>query len=129
MADNSTENSDAYRNLKPFKKGRSGNPGGRPKAEVKLRELARENTLEAVETLLHIMRSETASAPARVSAANSILERGYGKAPLVIDATVTRLSEEERHARIVEILEGAVENGTSGSAGSGETVRSLPKPH
>jgi hypothetical protein len=65
----------------PFEKGRSGNPGGRPKAEKRLQELAREHTDSAVETLASIMRDGDASAAARVSAASALLDRGYGKPP------------------------------------------------
>lgn len=65
---------------KPFAKGSCPNPGGRPKLpeDVKhVRELARQYTAQAVETLAEVMVS--GSGPARVSAANAILERGWGK--------------------------------------------------
>ena len=66
---------------KPFKKGQSGNPGGRPKVIAEVKELAREYTGEAIETLVSIMTSPKAAPAARVSAANSLLDRGYGKPP------------------------------------------------
>ena len=40
---------------KPFKKGQSGNPGGRPKVIAEVKELARAHTGEAIETLVSIM--------------------------------------------------------------------------
>ena len=39
-----------------FQPGYSGNPGGRPKDEHKVAELARSYTVEAVETLVDLMR-------------------------------------------------------------------------
>jgi Family of unknown function (DUF5681) len=66
---------------KPFKKGQSGNPGGRPKVVAEVRELARAHTGEAVQTLVSIMTNHKAAPAARVSAANALLDRGYGKPP------------------------------------------------
>ena len=66
---------------RPFKKGQSGNPGGRPKAVAEVKELARARTGDAIETLVSIMSNPKAAPAARVSAANSILDRGYGKPP------------------------------------------------
>ena len=40
---------------RPFKKGQSGNPGGRPKAVAEVKELARARTSDAIETLVSIM--------------------------------------------------------------------------
>ena len=66
---------------KPFQKGRSGNPGGRPKVVAEVKELARAHTREAIETLVSIMSNPKAAPAARVSAANALLDRGYGKPP------------------------------------------------
>ena len=66
---------------KPFKKGQSGNPGGRPKVVAEVKELARAHTGEAIETLVSIMTNPKSAPAARVSAANALLDRGYGKPP------------------------------------------------
>ena len=65
----------------PFEKGQSGNPGGRPKVIAEVKELAREHTAEAVQTLVSIMTNPKSAPAARVSAANALLDRGYGKPP------------------------------------------------
>ena len=66
---------------KPFQKGRSGNPGGRPKVVAEVKELARAHTGEAIETLVSIMNNPKTAPAARVSAANALLDRGFGKPP------------------------------------------------
>ena len=58
-------------------KGVSGNPGGRPKLEVSIRELAQRNSMEALETLVQVMR--TGKPGERLVAANAILDRAYGR--------------------------------------------------
>jgi hypothetical protein len=57
-----------------FKKGQSGNPGGRPKVIADIQELARQKTPEAIETLTDIMINGKQEA-ARVSAARELLDR------------------------------------------------------
>jgi hypothetical protein len=50
------------------------------KALTQIRSLARSHTKTAVNVLVGIMQSKDATAAARVSAANAILDRGWGKA-------------------------------------------------
>ena len=50
---------------KPFKKGQSGNPGGRPKVIAEVKELARAHTGEAIETLVSIMTNAKAAPAAQ----------------------------------------------------------------
>jgi hypothetical protein len=69
-----------------FKKGQSGNPGGRQKEDCELKEIAKAYTLEAVERLVYWMRSDNAKAS--VGASSIILDRGWGKAPQQVDANV-----------------------------------------
>ena len=42
----------------PFRKGQSGNPGGRPKILADVRELARAHTAKALNTLVEIVGNE-----------------------------------------------------------------------
>jgi hypothetical protein len=51
-----------------------------PKALTEIRSLSRSHTRTALNVLVGIMRSKDATAAARVSAANAILDRGWGKA-------------------------------------------------
>ena len=50
------------------------------KSLTEMRSIARSHTRTAVNVLVGIMRSKDATAAARVSAANAILDRGWGKA-------------------------------------------------
>lgn len=75
-------------NLKPWKPGQSGNPGGRPKG---IAARAREHTDKAIEVLVDGMADEDPRV--RVVAAKEILDRGYGK-PVAMTADVTRRLED-----------------------------------
>jgi hypothetical protein len=70
-----------------FKPGQSGNPGGRPKEVMAVRELARRHTADAVRALVEIARNKKAQPAARVAAANAILDRGYGRVEQNLNVT------------------------------------------
>lgn len=64
----------------PFKKGQSGNPGGRAKktAEVlEVESLAKQQGPAAIKRLAEWMKSNDARAS--VAASNALLDRGFGK--------------------------------------------------
>src|SRR5258708_23590869 len=54
------------------------------KSVTEIRSRARRDTRTALNVLVRIMRSKDATAAARVSAGNAILDRGWGKAPQAI---------------------------------------------
>lgn len=72
-------------NLKPWRPGQSGNPRGRPAVPPEVRELARAHTVTAVNTLVAVMTDEKATAAARVSAANALLDRAHGRPLTEVD--------------------------------------------
>jgi len=76
---------------RPFQKGISGNPGGRPKVSGDVQELARQKSPEAITTLANIMDDEKAPPAARVAAANALLDRGYGKPTQPISQTLAKV--------------------------------------
>jgi hypothetical protein len=98
-------------NQTSWKKGQSANPGGRsprvgPNGES-ISELARTHTTEALQTLVEICNAKLNEPRDRITAANAILDRGWGKskesvevaanvttnAP-IINLTVTRPAED-----------------------------------
>jgi hypothetical protein len=50
------------------------------KSVTEIRSLARSHTRTALNVLVGVMRSKGATAAARITAANAILDRGWGKA-------------------------------------------------
>ena len=67
-----------------FRPGQSGNPGGRPKG---IAAKAREHTDRAIEVLAEALESQDERV--RVTAAEKLLDRGYGK-PVTMTADVTK---------------------------------------
>lgn len=77
------------------------------KATAEIRSLAREHTEAAIKSLAAIMRQPKSPAAARVSAAQVLLDRGWGKAvqtiagdeenPLHVIHTIRRIIVDPRH--------------------------------
>ena len=55
------------------------------KTLVEIRSLARSHTRTAINALVGVMRSRKATHAARVSAANALLDRGWGKPPQALE--------------------------------------------
>lgn len=90
-------------NLKPFQKGKSGNPTGRAKKDKVLAEIAASHTELAITTLVNVMKDRKATPGARVSAACEILDRGWGRAPQSLDVKHTLSLSEEFESIIREL--------------------------
>ena len=71
---------------RPWPPGRSGNPGGRPKAALDIQALAREHTPDAIRALVAAL----ANPRERVAAAVALLDRGWGKPIQAIEGSMER---------------------------------------
>lgn len=68
-----------------FKKGQSGNPGGRPKLSEEFKELARSKSVRALEVIIEIAENPLADYTYRLKACEIILDRAYGKPVQQVD--------------------------------------------
>lgn len=66
-----------------FVKGQSGNPSGRPKEDNEVKRLARSHSKAAIKRLAFWLKSDNPKAS--VSAAQVLLDRGYGKPAQAIE--------------------------------------------
>ena len=119
---------------RPFVRGRSGNPGGRPADPTKsrarrerydadVRKLAREHGPDAIKKLKEIMDSASAPFSAQIMAANSLLDRGFGRPAAMVgiaaslDVTATQDNPLEIiEARLAAIHERLQEEGDLAAA-------------
>lgn len=94
--------------LKPFRKGQSGNPSGRPKTIKEVRDLAREEAPRAFRRVVKLIDSDDE----RVAfvAAQEVLNRAYGKPSQQVEVrrqVLSDLSDAELEAILVRGLSGA----------------------
>ena len=101
-----------------FQKGMSGNPGGRPKIRVDMRE--RVHAGAAIDTLLAVMHDDKAPPAARVSAAIAILDRGYGRPAQAVHQHVTRHADELSDAELIAIAIGGSESDAESDDGGAD---------
>ncbi len=93
-------------NLRHFQPGQTGNPRGRAKRDLDLAEIARAHTEEAIATLVEIMTDTAASPASRVSAAQALLDRGYGRPPASLDVNHT-MTIEQHFEGFIRDLQGS----------------------
>jgi len=77
-----------------FQPGQSGNPNGRPKNVGDVRRIARTYSEDALKTLAEIMQDKDIAPPARVAAAQCLLDRGYGKPTQQVELSVSSAFDE-----------------------------------
>ena len=123
---------------KGFTPGVSGNPGGRPKGlSRRVRELVGDDGELIAEYMLSVMNDERARTADRIEAGKWLANRGFGTAPLVIEAGVTpehllqdyfrKLSLEDLHAMQAILQKYSPEAGEL--AKSGDAQAALPAAH
>lgn len=78
-----------------FQPGNNMNPTGRPKVVAHVRELARKYTETAILTIADIMNDENSSASVRLAAANTLLDRAWGRPEQAIQVSNTDSKELE----------------------------------
>jgi hypothetical protein len=97
-------------------------PLSRPEIEA----LARSHAPDAIEVLVNVATSERTAAVARVTAANSLLDRGYGKPRETVDMTtkIEAMTADEARAELVAELAriGVVQPKNQGSASTDQTA-------
>jgi hypothetical protein len=86
----------------PFEEGKSGNPGGRPKENARIKKAAQVHGDMAIERLAHWAQSDNARAS--VAAAQALLDRGFGKPEQAHKHSGMIASTHEEHLKQLDSL-------------------------
>ena len=107
----------------------------KPQCLREVEALARTHTTTAISVLAEIATDKTAPASARVSAADTLLDRGWGKAKQVVEISTPaeHLTDEQLERQIANRLNELVASGrlgpeTSGAAEGGTEEADRGKP-
>lgn len=82
----------------------------RARTRTEIRSLARSHTRTALKVLVGIMRSDDATPAVRLSAANAILDRGWGKSAQPIESGEEGVETIHRVERVIVRPEDAVDS-------------------
>lgn len=88
------------------------------KAPIEIKSLARSYTDSAIKTLVGVMQQPDAPAAARVTAAQALLDRGWGKPTQTIEANVKRSVSDLTDAELIAIAEDGSEGITATASGA-----------
>lgn len=78
--------------------------GSLNKSNVELKQLAQQYTAQAIETLAEIMQDAEAPYSARITAANSLLDRGHGKPTQALELGLEPSEDTENRNNIIAKL-------------------------
>lgn len=84
--------------------GQSANPAGRPRDSYEIQALARSYAPKALQTLVDIAADKTLPPAARVSAAQALLDRGYGRPMQQVEAKIEAVDMGAAHLAALQEL-------------------------
>lgn len=88
--------------MTPWKPGQSGNPKGGPKIPQQVRDAIQAATPKAVEVLVDLLVNSD-NEKIRVTCAQTLLDRAYGRAAQAVDVRVTDVAQ--THLQIMQELQ------------------------